>query len=69
LAYHIATTYGPEAAIRDRYLETYAPDEDPVSTLGAIAKWMDDKENNSVLKPISKEKEVISKKVEEVSMK
>jgi hypothetical protein len=69
LAYHIATTYGPEAAIRDRYLENYASDESPISTLGAIAKWMEDKENNMVLKPVSKEKEVISKKVEEVSMK
>ena len=57
LAYHIATTYGPEAAIRDRYLETYAPDEDPVQTLGAIAKWIEDKENNTVLKPAAKEKE------------
>jgi type IV secretory pathway VirB4 component len=69
LAYHIATTYGPEAAIRDRYLETYAPEEDPVSTLAAIAKWIEDKENNSVLKPLSKEKEVISRKVDEVAMK
>ena len=51
LAYHIATTYGPEAAIRDLYLDTYAPDEDPVQTLGAIAKWIEDKENNTVLKP------------------
>jgi len=64
----LTTSLLPTAQKR-RYLETYAPDEDPVSTLGAIAKWMDDKENNSVLKPISKEKEVISKKVEEVSMK
>ncbi len=71
LAYHIATTYGPEAAIRDLYLETYAPDEDPVATLGAIAKWIEDKENNSVLKPVSKEKDglPIHKKVEEVLMK
>ncbi len=57
LAYHIATTYGPEAAIRDHYLETYATEEDPLTTLGAIAKWIEDKENNSVLKPIVKEQD------------
>lgn len=56
LAYHIATTYGPEAAIRDHYLETYAPDESPDKTLGAIAKWIEDKEANTVLKPQAKEK-------------
>ena len=61
LAYHIATTYGPEAAIRDLYLETYAPDEDPVQTLGAIAKWIEDKENNTVLKPVAKEKDGLPK--------
>lgn len=51
LAYHIATTYGPEAATRDLYLNTYAPDESPVATLGAIAQWIQDKESNQVLKP------------------
>jgi hypothetical protein len=61
LAYHIATTYGPEAAIRDHYLETYAREEDPVQTLGAIAKWIEDKESNSVLRPVTKEKQEIGK--------
>ncbi len=71
LAYHIATTYGPEAAIRDLYLDTYAPDEDPVATLGAIAKWIEDKENKTVLKPTQKDKtgQTSSKKPDEVLMK
>ena len=70
LAYHIATTYGPEAAVRDLYLETYAPDEDPVATLGAIAKWIEDKENKTVLKPAQKEKvgQSVVNKPEEVLM-
>jgi type IV secretory pathway VirB4 component len=70
LAYHIATTYGPEAAIRDQYLETYALDEDPVATLGAIAKWIEDKENKTVLKPIQKEKDKqpVANKPDEVLM-
>ncbi len=50
LAYHIATTYGPEAAIRERYLEAYASDGDPIKILGAISKWIDDKDNHRVLK-------------------
>ncbi len=70
LAYHIATTYGPEAAVRDLYLETYAPDEDPVATLGAIARWIEDKENKTVLKPAQKEKvgQPVVNKPEEVLM-
>ncbi len=50
LSYHIATTYGPEAAVRDRYLEAYAKDEDPEKVLSAICQWIDDKENNKVMK-------------------
>lgn len=69
LAYHIATTYGPEAAVREQYLETYSTEEDPASALAAIAKWMDDKENRTLLKPVSKEKEAVVPKTEEVEMK
>ena len=71
LAYHIATTYGPEAAVRDHYLETYSSEEDPLTTLGAISKWIEDKENNCVLKPIVREQDKlpIVKKAEEVVMK
>ena len=71
LAYHIATTYGPEAAVRDHYLETYSNEDDPLTTLGAISKWIEDKENNCVLKPSVKDQDKlpIVKKAEEVLMK